>query len=185
MLPLRNATSVADAIARGRLDNDIRQNSRDEPGQLLGSMRRMQEQLQAVIAAQREMERQHEAGIISYRMDASAFPGDYGVMVAGTNQLVAGHIDTSTSLREAVRSSWWNPTAAVSQAPDRGLDRDMRDQFRGHPDFEYTAQFCHLYDQNSFDPAYESMPLSAFEPMLRRVLAAPKRSIYRRETAVA
>ncbi len=64
-----------------------------------------------------------------------------------------------------------------------GLDRDMREQFRGHPDFEYTAQFCHLYDQNSFDPAYESMPLEAFEPMLRRVMASPKRSIYKRETA--
>lgn len=66
-----------------------------------------------------------------------------------------------------------------------GLDRDMREQFRGHPDFEYTAQFCHLYDQNSFDPDYVSMPLSAFEPMLRRVLASPKRSIYKREAASA
>ena len=64
-----------------------------------------------------------------------------------------------------------------------GLDRDMREQYRGHEWFEYTAQFCHLYDQNSFDPAYESMPLEAFEPMLRRVLAAPKRSIYKREVA--
>ena len=64
-----------------------------------------------------------------------------------------------------------------------GLDRDMREQFRGHPDFEYTAQFCHQYDQNAFDPAYESMPLEAFEPMLRRVVAQPKRSIYRRDAA--
>jgi predicted HD phosphohydrolase len=62
-----------------------------------------------------------------------------------------------------------------------GLDRDMREQYRGHPDFEYTAQFCHLYDQNSFDPAYESMPLEAFEPMLRRVTAAPKTSLYKRD----
>ncbi|MGH6965815.1 MAG: HD domain-containing protein [Phenylobacterium sp.] len=62
-----------------------------------------------------------------------------------------------------------------------GLDREMREQFRGHPHFEYCAQFCHLYDQNSFDPAYESMPLSAFEPMLRRVVAAPKQSIYKRD----
>ncbi len=62
-----------------------------------------------------------------------------------------------------------------------GLDRDMRDQYRGHEWFEYTAQFCHLYDQNSFDPAYESMPLSAFEPMIRRVVAQPKRSIYRKK----
>ena len=57
-----------------------------------------------------------------------------------------------------------------------GLDRDMRDEFRGHPWFEYTAQFCHLYDQNSFDPGYDSMPLSAFEPMIHRVTAQPKGS---------
>jgi predicted HD phosphohydrolase len=64
-----------------------------------------------------------------------------------------------------------------------GLDRDMREQYRGHPDFEYTAQFCHLYDQSAFDPNYDSMPLEAFEPMLRRVLERPKRSIYMRSAA--
>jgi predicted HD phosphohydrolase len=62
-----------------------------------------------------------------------------------------------------------------------GLDRDMRDQFRGHPSFEHTAQFCHIYDQEAFDPAYQSMPLEAFEPMLHRVMSAPKRSIYLRK----
>jgi predicted HD phosphohydrolase len=61
-----------------------------------------------------------------------------------------------------------------------GLDRNMREQFRGHPHFEYTAQFCHLYDQNSFDPDYDTMPLEAFEPMLRRVVAHPRQSIYKR-----
>lgn len=61
-----------------------------------------------------------------------------------------------------------------------GLDKDMRDQFRGHPYFERTAQFCHQFDQNSFDPGFESMPLEAFVPMLQRVFAAPKRSIYLR-----
>ena len=64
-----------------------------------------------------------------------------------------------------------------------GLDRDMREQFRGHPHFEYTAQFCHLYDQSSFDPDYESMPLESFEPMLRRVVATPRQSIYLRTAA--
>ena len=58
-----------------------------------------------------------------------------------------------------------------------GGDRNRRDEFKGHPAYEYTAQFCHLYDQNSFDPDYETMPLSAFEPMLRRVCAAPKRNL--------
>src|SRR5690606_5477586 len=54
-----------------------------------------------------------------------------------------------------------------------GLDRNMRDQFRGHPWFEYTAEFCHLYDQAAFDPNFDNMPLSAFEPMVRRVFERP------------
>ena len=64
-----------------------------------------------------------------------------------------------------------------------GLDRDMREAYRGHPAFEYTAQFCHLYDQAAFDPAYESMPLSAFEPMVHRVFSTVKRSIYVKSAA--
>jgi predicted HD phosphohydrolase len=64
-----------------------------------------------------------------------------------------------------------------------GLDRDMREQFRGHPHFEYCAQFCHLYDQSSFDPDYDTLPLEAFEPMLRRVVARPRQSIYSRAAA--
>jgi predicted HD phosphohydrolase len=66
-----------------------------------------------------------------------------------------------------------------------GLDKNMREQYRGHPAFEYTAQFCHLYDQSAFDPAYESMPLSAFEPMVKRVFSSVKRSIYKKPAAVA
>ncbi|PHY13585.1 phosphohydrolase [Caulobacter sp. B11] len=65
-----------------------------------------------------------------------------------------------------------------------GLDRDMRDQFRGHPSFEHTAVFCHRYDQEAFDPAYDTMPLEAFEPMLQRVMSTPKRSIYLRKPEV-
>ena len=39
----------------------------------------------------------------------------------------------------------------------------------------------HLYDQAAFDPAYDAMPLEAFEPMLRRVVERPRRSIHLRE----
>jgi len=59
-----------------------------------------------------------------------------------------------------------------------GLDRNMRDRFRGHPFFEATARFCERYDSPAFDPEAETMPLDAFAPMLRRVFAAPKRSFY-------
>ncbi|MEL6826550.1 MAG: HD domain-containing protein [Pseudomonadota bacterium] len=59
-----------------------------------------------------------------------------------------------------------------------GLDRDMRDQFKDHPYYEYTAQFCHLYDQSAFDPEYESESLDFFEPMVERLFASPKNSMY-------
>lgn len=61
-----------------------------------------------------------------------------------------------------------------------GLDRDVREQFRGHPHFEYTAQFCHLFDQPAFKKDFDTMPLEAFEPMVRRVMSVPKNSIYNR-----
>ena len=61
-----------------------------------------------------------------------------------------------------------------------GLDRDMREQFRGHQWFDPTALFCEKYDQPSFDKDFQSMPLEAFAPMVERVFEQPKRSIYRR-----
>ena len=62
-----------------------------------------------------------------------------------------------------------------------GLDRNMREQFRDHPNFERTALFCSRHDQNAFDPNYDTLPLEAFEPMVQRVMAKPKRSIYLRD----
>ena len=59
-----------------------------------------------------------------------------------------------------------------------GLDRDMRERYRGHPHFEATERFCRLYDQNAFDAGYDALPLETFEPMVRRLLARPRRSIY-------
>lgn len=60
-----------------------------------------------------------------------------------------------------------------------GLDRDMRDNFRGHPHYERTAEFCALYDNPAFDPKAETLPIAEFEPLLRRVMAQPKQSIYK------
>ena len=59
-----------------------------------------------------------------------------------------------------------------------GLDRDLREQYRGHEHFEATAHFCEQYDQSSFDPAFDSAPLDFFEPMVRRVLSRPIHSVY-------
>ncbi|MEH2297664.1 MAG: HD domain-containing protein [Nostoc sp.] len=52
-----------------------------------------------------------------------------------------------------------------------GLDRHAREKFRGHPYFDRTTEFCHKWDQESFDPNYDTLPLTFFEPMVHRIFA--------------
>ena len=66
-----------------------------------------------------------------------------------------------------------------------GLDRDMREQFRGHAHFGLTEEFCALYDNPAFDPRGETLPISEFEPMVRRVFSTVKTSVYKHSSAVA
>ncbi len=56
-----------------------------------------------------------------------------------------------------------------------GKDRNARDRFRDHPMYDRTVYFCEAWDQRAFDPNYESLPLSAFEPMVRRVFRRESR----------
>ncbi|MEP5937741.1 MAG: HD domain-containing protein [Erythrobacter sp.] len=63
-----------------------------------------------------------------------------------------------------------------------GMDRNIREQYRGHESFEACAHFCEKYDQAAFDPNYDSAPLSFFEPMVRRVMEKPINSMYAKVT---
>lgn len=51
-----------------------------------------------------------------------------------------------------------------------GLDPHAREQFSDHPAYERTVRFCDRWDQASFDPDYDTLPLSHFVPMVERVL---------------
>ena len=50
-----------------------------------------------------------------------------------------------------------------------GGDRNGRDRYREHPWYQDAVDFCHRWDQVSFDPNYKSLPLEFFEPLVRRV----------------
>ncbi|WP_439102843.1 HD domain-containing protein [Congregibacter sp.] len=60
-----------------------------------------------------------------------------------------------------------------------GLDRDQHKQFESHPYYDYTREFIEKYDAPAFDPEAETYALEFFEPMVRRVFAAPKASLYK------
>jgi len=60
-----------------------------------------------------------------------------------------------------------------------GLNRHMRDDFSGHAHYARTEEFIALYDNPAFDPKAETLPIGEFEPMLLRVFAQPRNSIYK------
>jgi len=66
-----------------------------------------------------------------------------------------------------------------------GLDRNMREQFRSSPHFNLTEEFCALYDNPAFDPKAETLPISEFEPMVRRVFSTVRNSVYKASSVVS
>jgi predicted HD phosphohydrolase len=61
-----------------------------------------------------------------------------------------------------------------------GLDPDMREKFRGHEHFAATEEFIDKYDCPAFDPDYDTLPLSFFEPMVMKLFEKPMNSIYKK-----
>ncbi|MEO0369553.1 MAG: HD domain-containing protein [Pseudomonadota bacterium] len=55
-----------------------------------------------------------------------------------------------------------------------GGDRHARDIYKDNPYYDEAVRFCHEYDQNCFDPEYDSEPLEFFRPILQRVFASPR-----------
>ncbi|CAD7380933.1 methyl-accepting chemotaxis protein [Xanthomonas arboricola] len=98
--PLNRATRAAEAIADGRLDNQVHSEASDETGRLLQAMDKMQSQVRNLITAQLDMAKRHDNGQISFRMDADAFPGDYGRMAGDTNALVDSHVQVTLRLAQ-------------------------------------------------------------------------------------
>ncbi len=61
-----------------------------------------------------------------------------------------------------------------------GVDPHERERWRGHPHFDWTAEFVARYDQAACDPGYTCEPLETFVPMVRSIfsrLPVDRRSI--------
>jgi len=52
-----------------------------------------------------------------------------------------------------------------------GNNRFARDRYKGHRFFDSCAEFCALYDENCFDPSYQSLPLEFFEPLIEAIFS--------------
>ncbi|MEM9128542.1 MAG: peptidase [Pseudomonadota bacterium] len=52
-----------------------------------------------------------------------------------------------------------------------GFDENKRERHKGHRFFQDCADFCERWDQASFDPDYDTLPLKFFAPMVEEVFA--------------
>ena len=100
---LAEIKSGAARIAQGKLDAPVELRTRDELGAIAESVNQVMSNLNAFAAAQVEMSKQHDAGVMSYRMDATRFPGAYGELATKTNELVASHIAMNRQVVDVVR----------------------------------------------------------------------------------
>ena len=52
-----------------------------------------------------------------------------------------------------------------------GKDKNLRKEFQGHEFYEDTINFCHKWDQASFDPDYNTIPLGDFIPLVGKIFS--------------
>lgn len=54
-----------------------------------------------------------------------------------------------------------------------GQDRNAREKYRDHPAYARTVRFCDEWDQTSFDPGYDTLPLETFLPLVDSIMGRP------------
>jgi hypothetical protein len=59
------------------------------------------------------------------------------------------------------------------------MDRDMRDRFKDSEFYDYTAEFIAKYDNPAFDDSKPALSLDLFAPVVRKVMAEPRNSLYK------
>lgn len=50
-----------------------------------------------------------------------------------------------------------------------GINKNLRERYSDQSWYQEAIEFCEKYDQNCFDPEYDSEPLEFFRPMLKEV----------------
>jgi len=159
------------------LDESERNFARDLPEQILGALRALDHSLEGYPVSRlghilQTATRARNDGA-DEELVAGALIHDIGDMLAPYNhaEVAAGII------RPYVRAevTWIVEQHGLFQTyyyvHFNGGDRYARERFRDHPYYEACINFCERYDQASFDPAFATLPLEDFEPLIRRIFS--------------
>ncbi|PPK71722.1 methyl-accepting chemotaxis protein [Methylobacter tundripaludum] len=89
---LKTIQQVAGAIAKGDLNSSIDIHQKDEIGELLRSMKTMQDSINVFVADLDNMAKKHAEGWVKEQLDASKFSGTYSKMAHEVNELIQSRI---------------------------------------------------------------------------------------------
>ncbi|MFI3157932.1 MAG: methyl-accepting chemotaxis protein, partial [Methylococcaceae bacterium] len=95
---LKAVQQVAGAIAEGDLSSNIDIDQKDEIGDLLRSMKTMQDAINAFVTGLDLMAQKHAEGWVKEQLDATKFSGIYGKMAHEVNELIQSRIAINRKL---------------------------------------------------------------------------------------
>ena len=87
---------------------------------------------------------------------------------------ILGRVEASvstTAVGTAAATSTVTPAAAWPGRPGFAASSSTSAGEPPDPAFEATVRFCADYDQTSFDPDYDTLPIDRFVPMVERIFA--------------
>ena len=99
---LKSAQKIANAISVGNLNSDITTTQHDEIGDLLRSMSKMQNAINAFVDAQGFMAKKHAEGAVREKLDVSQFSGTYAQMAHEVNELVQSRIAINQRILDVI-----------------------------------------------------------------------------------
>jgi len=158
----------ADADARelpGRLMNAVAELERFQ-----GSLKvsRLEHSLQSATRASRAgKDREYVAAALLHDIGDALAPHSHGEMVAAVlRPFVSERVCWIVQKHGLFQSYYY--------AHLMGEDRNARDRYIDHPFYDDCVEFCEQFDQNCFDPDYDSQALEFFRPIVEDVFRRPR-----------
>ena len=162
------------------IDADADEDARELPNRLMNAVAelerfqgplkvsRLEHSLQSATRASRAgKDKEYVAAALLHDIGDALAPHSHGEMVAAVlRPFVSERICWIVQKHGLFQSYYY--------AHLTGEDRNARDRYIDHPFYDDCVEFCERFDQNCFDPDYDSLPLEFFRPTVEDVFRVPR-----------
>jgi predicted HD phosphohydrolase len=162
------------------INADADEDARELPGRLMNAVAelegfqgalkvsRLEHSLQSATRASRAgKDKEYVAAALLHDIGDALAPHSHGEMVAAVlRPFVSERVCWIVQKHGLFQSYYY--------AHLMGEDRNARDKYIDHPFYADCVEFCEHFDQNCFDPDYDSLPLEFFRPLVEDVFREPR-----------